>query len=63
MTEQITKALAYRIREAREEANLSQRELAELLGVSQRTLQGWEYGTKPQPRHRRRLAEFMVGRQ
>lgn len=60
MIDALTQDLSNRIREARQRANLSQREMAALLGVSERTLQGWEYGVIPQPRHRRRLAEFMT---
>lgn len=53
--------LPRRIREARAGEVLSQRELAERLGVSERTLQGWELGTAfPQPRHRRVLLRFLA---
>jgi DNA-binding transcriptional regulator YiaG len=54
-------ALAGRIRKARDAAVLTQVELAERLGVSQRTLQGWEAGMSfPQPRHRRLLLAFIA---
>lgn len=51
--------LALRLRQAREAANLTQVELAEALEVSERTLQAWEKGTTPQPRHRRRLLAWL----
>ena len=52
--------LSDEIREARSSANLTQQELADRLGVSSRTVQGWEAGTVlPQPRHRRALLAFL----
>lgn len=52
--------LAEAIRKRREEAHLSQAEMAELLGVSTRTIWGWEAGaTRPLPRHRRALAAWL----
>jgi DNA-binding transcriptional regulator YiaG len=53
------KPLAEQIREAREDAHLSQVELARELGVSPRTVQNWESGKTPQPRHRRAIASFL----
>src|SRR6478672_8577215 len=48
-----------RLRTLREAANLTQKELADALLVSVRSVQAWEAGTsEPQARHRRRLAEF-----
>lgn len=47
------------IRRARESANLSQVEFASLLGVSPRTVQYWEAGKVPQPKHRRALLAFI----
>ena len=47
------------IRAAREAENLSQAELAEKLGVSLRSVQGWESGRVPQPKHRRELAAWV----
>jgi DNA-binding transcriptional regulator YiaG len=47
------------IRQGREQANLSQVELAALLGVSPRTVQYWEAGQIPQPKHRRAIAAFL----
>lgn len=52
--------LSGRIREARFAVDLSQVELAKRLGVSTRTLQNWEAGKIPQPRHRRRVADFLA---
>lgn len=52
--------LPTRLRDAREAANLTQSELAERLGVSMRSVQGWESGVRPQPRHRRLIAAFLV---
>lgn len=46
------------VRDIRAAAILSQAEFAAELGVSERTVQGWEAGTKPQPRHQRRLLSF-----
>lgn len=53
--------LAARLRTARQTENLSQAELAARLGVSARTLQGWEAetGPTPQPRHRRAVLAFI----
>lgn len=51
--------LAAKLKQARGDASLSQVELAERLGVSERTLQGWEAGTIPQPRHRRKVLAFI----
>lgn len=47
------------IKAARDRANISQVELAARLGVAPRTVQYWEAGNVPQPRHRRALAEFI----
>src|SRR3954463_456359 len=48
-----------RLRTLREAANLTQKELADALSVSVRSVQAWEAGTSvPQARHRRRLAAF-----
>ena len=48
-----------RLRTLREAANLTQKELADALSVSVRSVQAWEAGTSvPQARHRRSLAEF-----
>jgi transcriptional regulator with XRE-family HTH domain len=49
------------LREAREAANLSQKELSDRLGVSPRTVQYWEAGKIPQPKHRRAIAAFIDG--
>jgi DNA-binding transcriptional regulator YiaG len=51
--------LAETIKVARERANLSQVEFAALLGVSPRTVQYWEAGNLPQPKHRRAIAAFL----
>jgi len=37
------------IKEARAEAGLTQSAMAELLHVSSKTVQAWEYGTNPMP--------------
>jgi DNA-binding transcriptional regulator YiaG len=52
--------LATTIRLARDAANLSQVELAAVLGVSSRTVQYWEAGKVPQPKHRRAIAAFLL---
>lgn len=54
-------ALAATIRVARDAANLSQAEFAALLSVSTRTVQYWEAGKVPRPKHRRALAVFLDG--
>jgi DNA-binding transcriptional regulator YiaG len=51
--------LAERLRDARERAMLTQVELAQQLNVSPRTVQNWEAGIVPQPKHRRVLAAFI----
>jgi DNA-binding transcriptional regulator YiaG len=47
------------IRLARDAAQLSQVEFAHMLGVSPRTVQYWEAGKLPRPKHRRALAAFL----
>ena len=47
------------LKEARQAANLSQAEFAEVLGVSIRSVQNWERGVVPHPRHRRRVVEAL----
>lgn len=49
------------LKERRDAANLSQRELAKEIGVSLRSVQFWEAGSVPQPRHRRALEAFFAG--
>lgn len=56
----INLGLAVRLKQARASASLSQIELADQLGVSERSIQMWEAGTIPQPRHRRRLLAFIA---
>lgn len=41
-------------------AVLSQAELAERLAVSPRTVQNWEAGMTPRPKHRRVLLAFLA---
>lgn len=41
---------------------LSDREIADCLGVSIRTIQGWYNGVKPRPRHRARLDAMLEDR-
>lgn len=48
------------LRSNREAANLTQSELADRLSVSLRSVQAWEAGTIPQPRHRRALAAYFA---
>jgi DNA-binding transcriptional regulator YiaG len=50
---------ADQLKAAREEANLTQAELATRLGVSTRSVQHWEAGKVPQPKHRRAIASFL----
>jgi transcriptional regulator with XRE-family HTH domain len=58
----LTDSLSKRIRDRRGELHLSQREAADLLGVSVRTLQNWEAGGSfPWPRHRRVIETFLNG--
>jgi DNA-binding transcriptional regulator YiaG len=46
-----------RIKRVRRDLGLSQKEFADLVGVSERSVQHWESGKKPQPKALRRLAE------
>ncbi len=60
----LAEELAGQIKAARTASNLTQAEFAADLGVSMRTVQGWEAGvTFPRPAHRRRLAQFFQGLQ
>jgi DNA-binding transcriptional regulator YiaG len=53
--------LGPRLKEHRDRLNLSQRELADWLGVSVRAIQTWESGQAiPIPQHRRMLARFLA---
>jgi DNA-binding transcriptional regulator YiaG len=52
--------LGQELREAREEANLSQAELANRFGVATRTVQYWEAGKVPRPKHRRLIVAFIT---
>lgn len=55
-------ALGDQIRAARDAADLTQAELAAILGCSVRSLQGWEAGRiRPQARRRRLLTAFLDG--
>jgi DNA-binding transcriptional regulator YiaG len=54
-------SVAEALRVGRDTANLSQKEMAALLGVSSRTVQYWEAGKVPQPRHRRAIVAFLQG--
>jgi DNA-binding transcriptional regulator YiaG len=57
----LTDDLGKRIKEHRMRLDLSQREAAERLGISERTLQNWEAGTTfPWPKHRRVLKRFLA---
>lgn len=57
----ISADLGKRLKKTRDAVSLSQKELAAHLGVSERTLQGWEAGTAfPQPRHRRAVLAFLA---
>jgi transcriptional regulator with XRE-family HTH domain len=52
--------LGKRIKAHRIGLHLSQREAAEHLGISERTLQNWEAGTTfPWPKHRRAVEQFL----
>ena len=51
-----------RLRTLREAANLTQKELADALSVSVRSVQAWEAGTSvPQARHRRQSGRVLLG--
>lgn len=53
--------LGKRIRERRDGLQLTQREAAKRLGVSERTLQNWEAGAAfPRRRHLRALDRFLA---
>jgi transcriptional regulator with XRE-family HTH domain len=57
----ITDDLGKRIKEHRLRLDLSQREAAEQLGISERTLQNWEAGTTfPWPKNRRAVKRFLA---
>jgi transcriptional regulator with XRE-family HTH domain len=47
-----------RLVELREERGLTQTQLADVLRVSRRSVQAWEAGHVPQPRHRWALHRF-----
>lgn len=46
------------IKELRASLGLTMRELSEVLGIPRRTLENWEYGTRPMPDYMMRLIEF-----
>lgn len=46
------------VTKTRIQRSLSQKDLADALGVSQRTVQNWEAGKVPQFRHRRAILEW-----
>ncbi len=48
------------LKERREALGLTQIAFAEKLDVTARSVQSWEAGAVPQPRHRRALAEFFA---
>lgn len=52
--------LAAALRKARDDALLTQAELAATFGVSERTLQNWEAGVMPRPKHRRALLAWLA---
>lgn len=52
-------SLAVRLREAREAADMSQKDVADFFAVSTRTVQYWEAGQVPTPKHRRRVRFFI----
>lgn len=56
----ITDQLAEKLRARRDELNLTQREAAEIVGVSERTWQNWEASESfPRAKHRRALDTFL----
>lgn len=56
----LNETLAAELLRARLCIPMTQRELAEELGVSIRTIQEWEYGRSlPRPKHRRALAKWL----
>lgn len=57
----LTDHLAEKIRDRRDELNLTQKEAAKRLGVSDRTIQNWEAGKAfPRPKHRRAIDDFLA---
>lgn len=57
----LTEHLAAKIRARRVALNLTQKEAAERLGVTDRTIQNWEAGVAfPRPKHRKALDEFLA---
>lgn len=59
-SEHINVSLAEPLREARRKAILTQKELAEQLGVSHRTVQNLEYGKVPRPALMRKVLAFIA---
>lgn len=55
-----TRTLGERVRQLRERRALTQRELAQAVGVDERHVSSWEHGhSRPYPQNRRRLAEAL----
>lgn len=58
MNQSTPTAWASVVKNTRAARHLSQREAADELQVSLRSLQGWEAGRMPQPRHRRAILSW-----
>lgn len=57
----LTEHLAAKIKDRRESLNLTQREAAAIVGVSERTWQNWEASDSfPRAKHRRALDAFLT---
>jgi transcriptional regulator with XRE-family HTH domain len=53
------KTISEHIRKRRLDLNLTQKKLAEIIGVTEASIWNWEHGTKPELRYMPKIIEFL----